>query len=180
MDTPSSLKAEAGRATTRLISQSIDSTASVRVKISECIASKSGGSHIPLEMKESTAPAVTTFLPVASGGSTTCFGASRPSNNYLRQPKPKVKSRGLTSRVRLNPVSKTRKAELAIYLVRVAAFKKEHPICCYCHTRKTTDNHHERGRLGPLLLDERYWRPCCRRCHDRQPGHANSAGPRHE
>lgn len=32
--------------------------------------------------------------------------------------------------------------------------------------RCTTDCHHIRGRNGDLLLDERYWLPVCRQCHD--------------
>lgn len=108
----------------------------------------------------------------------TNFGSMRGAGNFLRPAKTQAKSRGLTSRARLNPVSKSRGGELRIYSARVKAFKKENPVCSYCHKRKTTDNHHERGRLGPLLLDERYWRACCRKCHDKQPGHANSAGPR--
>ena len=33
-------------------------------------------------------------------------------------------------------------------------------------TRKATDLHHSRGRIGALLLDERFWKPLCRRHHD--------------
>jgi hypothetical protein len=65
-----------------------------------------------------------------------------------------------------------------VYSAMAVEFKRLHPFCCYCKKRRTTDIHHERGRIGPLLLDIKHWKPCCRRCHDTQPGHANSKGPR--
>lgn len=71
-----------------------------------------------------------------------------------------------------------RREELAIYSVRGAAFRARHPWCGRCKKRRTTEIHHELGRLGPLLLDERHWRPRCSKCHRREPGHANSKGPR--
>ena len=29
----------------------------------------------------------------------------------------------------------------------------------------TCDNHHKHGKLGKLLMDERFWIPVCRSCH---------------
>lgn len=39
------------------------------------------------------------------------------------------------------------------------------PVCSF-GPHKATDRHHTRGRLGPLLHDQRYWLPLCRRAHD--------------
>lgn len=69
------------------------------------------------------------------------------------------------------------------YNKRVKVWKKENPYCKACETlanhrgallsyghkkmiRRTADNHHIRGRNGALLLDERYWLPVCRECHN--------------
>ena len=37
---------------------------------------------------------------------------------------------------------------------------------CACCPSPAADVHHSRGRLGDLLMDERYWVPVCRVCHD--------------
>lgn len=62
------------------------------------------------------------------------------------------------------------------YNRRVKAWKKEHPHCQVCldlrkvakfpRIRATNDCHHVRGRVGKLLMDERYWLPVCRKHHD--------------
>lgn len=75
-------------------------------------------------------------------------------------------------------VTDKRREELAIYSMRSLAFKMANPWCGRCKKRRTTDVHHELGRLGPMLLDEHHWKPLCRRCHNTMPGHSNSKGPR--
>lgn len=45
-------------------------------------------------------------------------------------------------------------------------FKRLNPMCGVCHKKPTSDVHHSRGRLGPLLMDQRFWIPVCRTCHD--------------
>jgi hypothetical protein len=68
------------------------------------------------------------------------------------------------------------KAERA-YNRRVKQWKVENPHCKACERlmtyrpgrpviRCTTDCHHMAGRLGAMLMDERYWLPVCRWCHD--------------
>lgn len=45
-------------------------------------------------------------------------------------------------------------------------FKRVYPKCGVCAFGKTIDVHHSRGKLGPLLIDQRFWIPVCRTCHD--------------
>lgn len=82
-------------------------------------------------------------------------------------------------RLRVRPVSKVRSARLREYSRAVALWKlkPENKMCRYpgCD-RKTTDCHHSRGRVGALLLDERWWVPVCARHHDWI--HANPAEAR--
>lgn len=55
------------------------------------------------------------------------------------------------------------------------AFIKKWPMCA-CHvdllkyegvkcSEDSSEVHHMRGRLGPLLLDQRFWVPVCRKAH---------------
>lgn len=69
---------------------------------------------------------------------------------------------------------------LAIYWARAKAFLAVHPLCefpdCRCKSR---DVHHVRGRVGSLLLDERFWKAMCRQHHDwinRNPDAARELG----
>ena len=54
-----------------------------------------------------------------------------------------------------------------VYSERVKVWKLENPRCCFpgCSSA-TRDCHHAAGREGELLLEERHWRPVCRRHHD--------------
>jgi hypothetical protein len=74
------------------------------------------------------------------------------------------------SRQRIRRVSLARGRSLRQYAKAVAAWltRPENRRCCVpgC-PRHTDDPHHSRGRVGRLLLDERFWRPVCRRHHDR-------------
>jgi len=63
-------------------------------------------------------------------------------------------------------VSKRREEDNVVYRKRVRAFLRRKPVCEACRLRKSTDPHHTRGRAGPLLLDERFWKAVCRPCHD--------------
>jgi len=53
------------------------------------------------------------------------------------------------------------------YGARRMLFLNKHRVCAGCHTAASTEIHHHRGRLGVLKLDERFWVPICRKCHDR-------------
>ena len=65
--------------------------------------------------------------------------------------------------------SKAMTKRLRAYNIAVSIWKKqvENGTCRVngCK-RPTADVHHSRGRLGPLLMDQRFWTPACRRCHD--------------
>jgi hypothetical protein len=63
------------------------------------------------------------------------------------------------------------------YNKRVKVWKRENPHCKACEAlfmyrggrpeiKLTSDCHHKMGKEGELLLDERYWLPVCRWCHD--------------
>lgn len=74
---------------------------------------------------------------------------TRPAPWTLMRPKKHVRSHRDRSAYKLN-----RKR-----------FIHENPMCRRC-SGKTDDVHHSRGRAGTLLLDERFWLPVCRECHD--------------
>lgn len=70
----------------------------------------------------------------------------------------------------LPAMSKKRRSECAKYGPRRRRFLVMFPACDArvlpgCRKR-SEDVHHTRGRAGPLLLDERFWMPVCRHCHD--------------
>lgn len=60
------------------------------------------------------------------------------------------------------------------YNLAAKAFLKQWPLCA-CHNdlmkmgtecgKYAGEVHHFRGRLGPLLLDQRFWVPVCRTAH---------------
>ena len=61
--------------------------------------------------------------------------------------------------------------------VRMAQYHKQrwpfliaHKFCQNCHTSPATEIHHRAGRLGTLLLDERYWLALCRTFMLTRPG----------
>jgi hypothetical protein len=81
------------------------------------------------------------------------------------------------NRVRLQRRSKEGAKAERQYNKRVKVWKRENPHCKACEQlliyrpgrpviRLTVDCHHIRGRNGELLLDERYWLPVCRWCHN--------------
>jgi hypothetical protein len=51
--------------------------------------------------------------------------------------------------------------ERRLYLKRKTIFLQEHPLCEWWLKHgvkvKATELHHERGRRGPLLLNEKFW-----------------------
>ena len=55
------------------------------------------------------------------------------------------------------------------YSKEAKAFKLANPDCAArlkgC-TGATEDVHHMKGKIGDLLLDQHYWLPACRHCHD--------------
>ncbi len=73
-------------------------------------------------------------------------------NKLLRKPVKEVKKPKP-----INKFSKNMKIELTEYTHLRRQFLKEHPACAvYPHMRSTTI-HHQRGRIGDLLCDTRFW-----------------------
>ena len=70
----------------------------------------------------------------------------------------------------IRSVSKRQARLNAIYALKAEAFKLANPFCACCLLRgivpphSTDDVHHRRGR-GRYLLDERFYSPVCRECH---------------
>ncbi len=81
-------------------------------------------------------------------------------------------------RKRVRQVSKHHAEELAEYRRRAPVYLNENPVCLACpkmvgvalvvdeRPHRSESVHHKRGRLGPLLLDERHWLPTCIHSHD--------------
>lgn len=51
------------------------------------------------------------------------------------------------------------------YMLRKQAFLMKYPMCAVFPKLHAVDVHHSRGRLGPLLMDERFWIPVSRIGH---------------
>lgn len=78
--------------------------------------------------------------------------------------------RRAVQRKRIPQVSKVQRKKNTAYSVVVKKFKLENPFCACCPKRKmvprpTEHNHHQRGKLGPLLTDVRFFIPVCFNCH---------------
>ena len=59
------------------------------------------------------------------------------------------------------------KKRLAEYPAIKKAYLEKHPVCVACWCAPSFDVHHSRGRtIGSLLVDQRYFKALCRRCHD--------------
>lgn len=64
------------------------------------------------------------------------------------------------------------------YNKRVKTWKIENPVCMARLTGcngKTTDCHHQSGRIGSKLLDESDWLPVCSPCHRKITDDSNNA-----
>ena len=80
----------------------------------------------------------------------------------IKQPKKKKKVKFVRR------ISEALAAELKKYkqLKILWKSKPENKHCRVCQA-SASELHHARGRLGPLLCDERHWIPLCWRCHRR-------------
>ncbi len=85
-----------------------------------------------------------------------------------RQPAPKKEP------VAIKKVANSRKEAEKQYRQKAKKFRQEHPLCeiksSVC-TRKTQGVHHVKGRLGDLLLDEKYWKGACNACNSYVESH---------
>ena len=82
---------------------------------------------------------------------------------------PRRRGSGLTRKSRIRSVSKKESARKGKYEAKRRPYLEKHPRCevnavpeC---TRVSVDVHHMKGKIGDLLLDERWWMPTCRFCH---------------
>jgi len=69
---------------------------------------------------------------------------------------------------RLKNYSQKRQRSNRRYLSEARIFRQDNPICAIqspeC-TSRTEEVHHVKGRIGDLLLDQRFWLPCCVACN---------------
>ena len=81
-----------------------------------------------------------------------------------------IKSKPTPIRKPIAHRSSRKKKEDFQYSKQSKTYKENHPNCYACIpntcTHRTTDVHHKAGRIEELLLDQRYWLPVCRPCHD--------------
>lgn len=75
------------------------------------------------------------------------------------------------ARAPLKKQSRARQREMTQYYDDRREFLRAHPACgiCLCldqTPRQATEVHHSRGRIGRLLLDQRFWVPSCRPCRE--------------
>ena len=62
-------------------------------------------------------------------------------------------------RRRLAAISERMRLKLSRYFRARQLFLLTHPTCAVDPERKSVEAHHMRGRLGELLLDQRFWLP---------------------
>jgi hypothetical protein len=105
----------------------------------------------------------------------------------LNRKTPLARGKKGLKRTRIRQVSAQRRTENAAYNIRVLAWKLEHPWCKACfpiavfleihwaNVAPTKDCHHMAGKEGKLLMDEKWWLPVCRKCHDWIGDHSNAA-----
>lgn len=65
----------------------------------------------------------------------------------------------------LRRVSRKQKGRLELYYWLREPFMQNNPICQICGVAPSTDCHHQKGRRGNLLFDQRYWMALCNHCH---------------
>jgi hypothetical protein len=87
----------------------------------------------------------------------------------LELPKSSHSNKPTTRRRPIPQSSSKRKTQTVLYTAARKIFLSKYPKC-QAHlpqvcTQVSTDVHHMKGRVGSLLLDERYWLSVCRGCH---------------
>jgi hypothetical protein len=82
-------------------------------------------------------------------------------------------------RKRIRPVSDRKAAERALYVAKRDEFLARNHVCQGCFKPGHHELHHVRGRLGPLLTDDRFWVALCPACHRWVHENINEARQRH-
>jgi hypothetical protein len=67
------------------------------------------------------------------------------------------KHRKIIRRGHVRPRGRAMEAKMRIYRRRRIVFLAAHPFCAVLPDRRSETIHHQRGKIGPLLLDERFW-----------------------
>lgn len=98
-------------------------------------------------------------------------GGIKP-NGHANKPKRSVRARRLKTR------SAGYESRMRVYRERVKLFLKRHPWCEVYPLLPSTQNHHERGRLKSLLLDERFWHAVSMAGHEWIGAHPDEARKR--
>lgn len=88
----------------------------------------------------------------------------RNDNKFFPDPKPEKKDKK-----KPNPIprrTKKRAKQEREYLKERKVFLEKNPICFVkgCGKPATTIEH-TKGRVGKLLLNQKYWQPCCLECN---------------
>lgn len=58
-----------------------------------------------------------------------------------------------------------RAAQLLEYDKGRRAYLREHPLCEVCKDRRSGEVHHQHGRQGKLLLEQKHFLAVCWTCH---------------
>lgn len=66
---------------------------------------------------------------------------------------------------RLNPVSKKRRTQNAVYSETRKEHLSQHPKCQVCEINPSDQIHHRKGRWGERLNDSQFFLSVCQRCH---------------
>jgi hypothetical protein len=67
----------------------------------------------------------------------------------------------------IKKVSDKRAKEAQEYSRLKKEFLEKNPRCAVYKNLKAVDVHHQKGKLGPLYLDTRFWLPVSRKAHSR-------------
>lgn len=68
-------------------------------------------------------------------------------------------------KARLRVVAKSKQKAKREYSMLAAEKILSTPLCEKCGDRPPQENHHQRGRIGRLLCDTRFFRALCTPCH---------------
>jgi hypothetical protein len=76
-----------------------------------------------------------------------------------------VKEKPRYKKIRYRTAKRAR--EESKYQVRRIIFLLNNPKCAVFPQLRATEVHHQKGRIGDLLLDERFWLPVSQKAHDK-------------
>lgn len=83
----------------------------------------------------------------------------------------KPKQEKIKAHYRIRKMSEKREKENKEYLILNREFLKDKKCQCKDCPNKATTVHHQKGRIGKLLCDIRFWLACCMDCHTEIENH---------